>query len=222
MKKTSLFLFGTFTLVVVVGGIFCFGESKKASILKNNQNQSNTKNEKPEYDPDSKILENFFSDSEPTSLPEVNISQWKEYRNDIYGVEFKMPNDWEIKNQNDENKTLCLGKKGKQYFYEGEASCGISIGQSVGLSDWIGEKGEENYQRWKQAFNVKKYKLLVGGENAILLKGNGFLKISVPLIDQGMRKEIALYYGTNATDGEETVFYGIAESLHFPQWTEGK
>ncbi len=201
MHKKLLVLV-VFALVAVV--VFILNQRPTSTVVTDTSNINNT---------NQSSLENFFADSESGELPKVDTSSWQEYKDVASGIQFRIPLDWEIKSQNIENKFLCLGKKGKQYYLEGEAACGVLVTQEDGLSDWEGAEGKENYKKWKEAYQVTKYKLNVNGNDAVFFKGNTSLIVSIPLQNSRAQQKVILYFG-DTTSEEETVFYGISQTLY--------
>lgn len=198
-------------LILLVGVIFVL---EKGTNEKLSENLTNVRDqEASSQSPVDQSLIEFFADSEPTNFPTINTSDWQVYQNDAYGVSFRIPKDWELKSQNNENKALCFGKKGKEYYAEGTSACGVLVGQEVGINDWAGDKGRENYQRWKEAFRVKKYKVMVDNKEALLWKGNGFLITSIPLVGRGIKQEVRLDYNGEHMQEEESAYYGIVQTL---------
>lgn len=214
MNKKDLVLSALVVLVVLTGVAFWFIQNKRQTEITTQQvkNQEDKEQQTTSRSiPNS--LEDLFAGSQQGEFPKVDTSKWQEYKDVISGVRFRMPSDWEVKSKNDENKFLCLGKKGKQYYYEGEKACGITVTQENGLSHWESSEDSENYQRWQDAFQVTKYKVMVDNQEALFWKGSGFLITSIPLVSRDMRQEVRLDYNGELMQEEESVYYGIVQTL---------
>lgn len=214
MKKINLTLVGTVVLIVLAGASFWFIQNKRQAEVAGQQAKTKEGKEQQATSlPTSNSLEALFANSQQSEFPKIDTSKWQEYRDVVSGVSFRMPNDWEVKSKNDENKYLCLGKKSKQYSYEGEKACGIAVSQANGLSQWEGLEDSENYQRWQESFQVTKYRVTVNNQEALFWKGSGFLITSIPLVTRNMRQEVRLDYNGESMQEEESVYYGIAQTL---------
>jgi hypothetical protein len=112
MKNKNLVFVVVLVAAVVAVGIFWLGMGKISTIpddsnqMQTNAGNENTQNLASVIEKKPKILSDFlddlFNQTEEIQLPKVDTISWQTYRNEILGVEFMYPKDWEIKEYKDD------------------------------------------------------------------------------------------------------------------------
>lgn len=97
--------------------------------------------------------------STPTST--VDTSTWTTYRNEKYGFEIKIPEDWTVTSEDD---PVCFDQKNRHNLIDPADTCGVAI---VVYEPWQGMTTAEYVDR-RGAGNV--VTITLGGEQAVMDK----------------------------------------------------
>jgi len=65
---------------------------------------------------DDNVLDDVDNGVEDNGISEIDISDWKTYRNEIIGIEFKYPRDWNTLKPDDVGDTMKNGKRYNSFF----------------------------------------------------------------------------------------------------------
>lgn len=131
----------------------------------------------------------------PSPNSDIDISDWKTYRNEKYGYEIKYPNDWDI-NSADLSSIQYLDSKYKD-FYESPFTNPLSIDtieeNNKNIEGWISGKAEDRvgfpYQKLEEITVAETKTFLLSDpitignnvETVFVLKNNNAYKISAPI-----------------------------------------
>ncbi len=131
----------------------------------------------------------------PSPNSDIDISDWKTYRNEKYGYEIKYPNDWDI-NSADLSSIQYLDSKYKD-FYESPFTNPLSIDtieeNNKNIEGWISGKAEDRvgfpYQKLEEITVAETKTFLLSDpitigndiETVFILKNNNAYKISAPI-----------------------------------------